>query len=345
MLTASINKLRTYQSITKKEEANYKPLTTKSRGKDVLAFKNRMYELGYFNTKSLVDTYSENMASYIKKVQKVNGLKQDGVCSARFLAFLFSNGVLNAKGKPLVALPSESLEITKATHKKYEDGCAVLVTLKNKDKKYGVDAFTMRYLPYSAYGERYDLGAEVTLEDYINGFTSTREDVTIKKSSTLNGDKNGIAFPVYFAGMRVAIVSYHTTNGVTHSISDDQLIWYGMGKGTKTGVIAPKPSPLTSQEKKLGNWDIGATGYYVDDEFAKMFSLREGNLIKVIDKNSDAERAGLLAGDIILSIGEQRILGATTITRAKAAIKVGKDAQVIFWRNGDLFVTTLTRTK
>lgn len=68
----------------------YAELTIGSQGKEVLAMKQRFFELGYFRTDKYNDQYSQNTADTVKQFEKNNGLKVDGVADAVMLGLLFS---------------------------------------------------------------------------------------------------------------------------------------------------------------------------------------------------------------------------------------------------------------
>ena len=66
-------------------------------------------------------------------------------------------------------------------------------------------------------------------------------------------------------------------------------------------------------------------------------------MIGNMEPGSPADLAGLKAGDILLAIGDTRIFGGTTLDRAKAAMAEGQTVTVLFYRNGGVWQTQLTR--
>lgn len=84
-------------TIPPEELAKYRTLTVGMTGQDVARLKERMYELGYFNNRTVNETFTETTAEYVKEFQRVNKLKADGVATPEMQALFFSN---NAVPKP-----------------------------------------------------------------------------------------------------------------------------------------------------------------------------------------------------------------------------------------------------
>lgn len=80
-------------------QAEYETLALGDKGDAVLALKARMYELGYFTSNNYSDEYNSVTVTRVKKLQKVNGLTQTGEASPELQTLIFSDDVLNAKGK------------------------------------------------------------------------------------------------------------------------------------------------------------------------------------------------------------------------------------------------------
>lgn len=71
-----------------------KPLKQGMTGADVLKMKLRLYELGYFTTNNLSESYNGTTAERVMLFQQVNGLRQTGIADHETLSLLYSN---NAK--------------------------------------------------------------------------------------------------------------------------------------------------------------------------------------------------------------------------------------------------------
>lgn len=68
-------------------------------GEKVYEIKQRMFELGYYNTKPANKQFNEIMTERVKLLQKQNGLKQTGVIDESLYALLYSKDVIAADGK------------------------------------------------------------------------------------------------------------------------------------------------------------------------------------------------------------------------------------------------------
>lgn len=77
----------------------YETLALGASGEEVLALKTRMYELGYFTSDKFSDEYNSVTVTRVKTLQKKNGLKQTGEATAELQELIFSDDVINAKGK------------------------------------------------------------------------------------------------------------------------------------------------------------------------------------------------------------------------------------------------------
>ena len=79
-------------------ENSYRELKSGDKGEDVLALKNRLYELGYITSKKYGDDYNKNTVKKIKELQKKNGLKATGVATPELQELIFSDQVIDQKG-------------------------------------------------------------------------------------------------------------------------------------------------------------------------------------------------------------------------------------------------------
>jgi serine protease Do len=66
---------------------------------------------------------------------------------------------------------------------------------------------------------------------------------------------------------------------------------------------------------------LGITGEPLGDEqqFAEFFGVKDGVLVKAIESNSAAERAGIKAGDVIVKVGDTRVGSFRELTAALRA--------------------------
>ncbi len=81
---------------------------------------------------------------------------------------------------------------------------------------------------------------------------------------------------------------------------------------------------------------IGVTIQDVNAQLAESFGLDRphGALVSSVDKNGPAAQAGVVAGDVILSVGGHPIERFGELSGAIATMKPGADASLQLWRNG-----------
>lgn len=81
----------------------YRDLASGNSGDDVLAMKERLYDLGYYTTTKLTAAYNDAVSKVAKTFQKNNGLEQTGDMSAYMQALLYSDAAVRADGKAVDA--------------------------------------------------------------------------------------------------------------------------------------------------------------------------------------------------------------------------------------------------
>lgn len=88
-------------------EGAYRELKKGDRGEDVLALKDRLYELGYISSKNYGDDYNKNTVSKVKELQKKNGLKSTGIATPELQELIFSDQCIGKNGQTAVLNSSE----------------------------------------------------------------------------------------------------------------------------------------------------------------------------------------------------------------------------------------------
>ena len=79
------------------EESGYRTLELGSKGEDVLRLKQRMYELGYFNTDKLNGEFNTTTRDRLKDLQRKNSLEPTGIATPDVQVFIFSDRCLGKK--------------------------------------------------------------------------------------------------------------------------------------------------------------------------------------------------------------------------------------------------------
>ena len=84
-------------------EASYRELKKGDSGPDVLALKERLFDLGYITSKNYEDDYNKNTAERIRQLQKKNGLRQTGIATPELQELIFSDECIGKDGKKRAA--------------------------------------------------------------------------------------------------------------------------------------------------------------------------------------------------------------------------------------------------
>lgn len=77
-------------------------LTVGDKGDSVLSLKQRLYDLGYYETKSFTKKYNDDTAETVREFQRLNGLEETGEVSEETWELLFSDAAVK-KPKPTLA--------------------------------------------------------------------------------------------------------------------------------------------------------------------------------------------------------------------------------------------------
>ncbi|MBQ4553339.1 MAG: phosphodiester glycosidase family protein [Clostridia bacterium] len=80
-------------------EEIYRHLSSGNSGDDVLAMKERLYDLGYYTTAKLTASYTDAVCEVIELFQKNNGLPETGEADPYTQAVLFSDAAVQKNGK------------------------------------------------------------------------------------------------------------------------------------------------------------------------------------------------------------------------------------------------------
>jgi serine protease Do len=96
---------------------------------------------------------------------------------------------------------------------------------------------------------------------------------------------------------------------------------------------------LTYQNPMLG---IEGESLGSQEQLAEFFGVKEGVLVKVVRKNSAAEKAGIKAGDVIVKVDDSKVTSTTEITRALRGLQSKKTFTVMVVRNKKEMALTVT---
>lgn len=83
-------------------------------GKEILAIKERMLELGYYNGSISHNRFNDTMTERVKQLQKMNGLEQTGKVNEALYQLIFSDAVIKKDGNPVNPAAAAAAQATEA---------------------------------------------------------------------------------------------------------------------------------------------------------------------------------------------------------------------------------------
>jgi serine protease Do len=94
----------------------------------------------------------------------------------------------------------------------------------------------------------------------------------------------------------------------------------------------------------MQNSVLGIAGEPLGDEqqFAEFFGVKDGVLVKEVESNSAAERAGIKAGDVIVKVGDTRVGSLRELTTALRAARSKGSYTITVVRNKKEMPVTVT---
>ena len=107
----------------------------------------------------------------------------------------------------------------------------------------------------------------------------------------------------------------------------------GVGMAISTKIAMPIIKQLITQGYVVRPW-LGVGLFTVNQYVVLRYSLAvdEGVLITNVVEGSPASEAGIKAGDVIVSFGGEKITNVSELTRAIHQSEIGKEVDVVFWR-------------
>ena len=85
---------------------------------------------------------------------------------------------------------------------------------------------------------------------------------------------------------------------------------------------APRPPALESFVWALGN-PLGVTVYSLSDQLVEYFGTKEGILVASVTEGSAADKAGVKAGDVIVSLNGETVRDAAALRRQMQSVRAG----------------------
>jgi serine protease Do len=120
------------------------------------------------------------------------------------------------------------------------------------------------------------------------------------------------------------------------------LLIAGAAAGVAVPTLYPQAGPVVTTRPAAsvtitrGGTYIGVNIQEIDADRAKALNLRDvaGVELTRIEKDSPAEKAGLMTGDVVIQYAGQHVEGIEQFSRLVRETPVGRDVKLDIWRNG-----------
>ena len=99
---------------------------------------------------------------------------------------------------------------------------------------------------------------------------------------------------------------------------------------------------LMKQGYVTGRPSMGISGENVPEAYQRYYGLPAGVYVKAVAEGSAAEKSGLAAGDILLSIDGSRISSVNDLSNALLSRNAGDTVNLVIYRKGRQYSVTLT---
>lgn len=356
---------------TEEELAQYHTLNVGDRNADVLALRKRLYELGYYAKPNENALYTESTADVVKMFQQDCGLEETGTADPYTQALLFDDRMLAREGSAqevtYLQNKAQPLYIQRAEITSYSFYGSVQVSVRNNTSG-KLTAFGLKIIPNMSDGELVDMAdtfaeqieKEYNLDSIAVARGNSYSDFETNGKAPLYNDPDDyeepeigevyiyphhfqVSYKQYFTGAQVA-VSWYRAAGRNVYVDDDQMVFVSVGKGTDELMTYTLPIAISdSQREEARKWEMGIVARYVLPVYQDYYNLPQGAYLRSVEEGSPAQEAGLQEGDIIVSIGEQTILGDMTLRLSRASFAPGDIQTVYFWRDGQYYTTEMMR--
>ena len=346
---------------TDEELARYHTVSVNDRADIVEDIRARLYELGYFRKQNPGKVYTQSTADVISNFQRDCGLDPTGEATPYTQALLFDERMA-AIAKEFAPVRLEYLNnreqpiyIQRCEVGSWDYYGAIQICVKNQTAS-RLTAFGLTVIPYLSGGSLAD-PAETFAQEAIKDYHVRNISVPAGYGySDFEIEENAdweytyphyftVSRKIYFSGAQVA-VKWYRVGGKTTYVDDDQLVYFPAGKLSNSLRIHTLPIKVTAEEhQEAAKWDLGVVAHYINPVWQEHYSLPQGAYIASVDGNSPAADAGLREGDVIVGIGDQTILGAATLRKARGQIKAGESAVCVYWREGTYYTTEIIRPK
>ena len=109
----------------------------------------------------------------------------------------------------------------------------------------------------------------------------------------------------------------------------------GIGFAIPSGTVQGVVNSIVKSGKVTGRPSIGVTVGQIPENIATHYEMPEGLYVSAVSEGSDAEKQGILAGDVILSADGIKATTANALNDQKNEKSVGDTMKFKIWRSGE----------
>lgn len=142
-------------------------------------------------------------------------------------------------------------------------------------------------------------------------------------------------------GTTVPLVVYRNNQRKTLNITIDELDLEAeqtRGARRNNSPNQPEPQPTTT--------GFGMTVDPITPDMARRLGLAPnmgGAIVTDVDRNSPADKAGIVPNDVILEVNRQKVANTSQVTRELQKVQTGQPVFLLVWREGSNVFVTMTK--
>ena len=308
-------------------EEDYEPFSAGARGQNVKRLQRRLKQLGYYSDR-LDGDYGFRTLYAVSGFQSRSGLPVTGAADRDTLIAVYSAAAKPVPGK----VPA--VEITRCAM----DGPLITVSFRNNTAD-AVDRILFHVCAYDETGRPLALiSGPASVGAGIPG-PWTYDAAPLRPGASVTTDVDpGASWSEDVRSVSVFVAEYHTAPGVTYRYGPDQL-WL-VHNGDHGGYMeypSDDLAPASLPDEPLSQAQGLLSGVSRIDIYPQMrnaYSLPAGCLMTVVAENSPFFRAGLRAGDVILSLDDTSALAAFSLENACLRLLNDEPVTVRLFRDG-----------
>jgi len=143
-------------------------------------------------------------------------------------------------------------------------------------------------------------------------------------------------------GTAIPLTIYRDNQRKTLTVTIDEL---DLDAEQSRGARLPSNAPRENEPQPTAT-DFGMTLDALTPDAARRLDLpsnQGGAIVTDVDRNSSADRGGVLPGDVILEVNRQKVANLSQVTRELQKAQPGAPVFLLVWREGSAAFLTLTK--